>query len=95
MHEADARALTLGDLGGANRLDSLSNLLCSPGQIGMIFIIPGFDDIFRINGRAEVRLDADLLARFVEFGPPPISALAIALEEALLHCPLALMRGRL
>jgi predicted pyridoxine 5'-phosphate oxidase superfamily flavin-nucleotide-binding protein len=68
VHVADARTLMLRDLGVANRLDSLRNLLCGPGQIGIIVMMPGFGDFFRINRRAEVRVDADLLAGFVEFG---------------------------
>ena len=60
-----------------------------------MFMIPGFDDVFRVNGRAEARDDADLLAQFEEFGRLPRLVLQIAGEEAFLHCPKAIMRGRL
>ena len=61
----------------------------------MMFMIPGFDDVYRVNGRAEASDDADLLAQFEEFGRLPRLVLRIAVEEAFLHCPKAIMRGRL
>lgn len=95
VHVADDKTLMMPDRGGNNRLDSLRNLLSGPGQIGMMFMIPGVDDIFRVNGRVSVLNDPELLQQFVEFKKPPLSILSIAVEEAFLHCPRALMRGRL
>ncbi len=91
----DGRALFLPDRPGNNRLDILRSILAGDGRIGMMFMIPGFDDVFRVNGRAEARDDADLLAQFEEFGRLPRLVLQIAVEEAFLHCPKAIMRGRL
>lgn len=91
----DGATLFLPDRPGNNRLDTLRNLLAGSGQVGLMFMIPGFDDIYRVNGRASASADPELLAQFVEFGKPPRLVLTIAVEEAFLHCPKAIMRGRL
>ncbi|MFD3265040.1 MSMEG_1061 family FMN-dependent PPOX-type flavoprotein [Phenylobacterium ferrooxidans] len=91
----DGRTIFLPDRPGNNRLDTLRNLLAGPGRIGFMFMIPGFDDVYRVNGRASASADPDLLAQFVEFGKTPRLVLSIAVEEAFFHCPKAIMRGRL
>lgn len=91
----DGRHLFLPDRPGNNRLDTLRNLLGGPGRIGLMFMIPGFDDILRVNGRAEASDESDLLARFEEFGKLPRIVVRVAVEEAFLHCPKAIMRARL
>lgn len=95
VHVADEKTLLLPDRGGNNRLDNIRNMLSGSGQIGMMFLIPGVDDVFRVNGRVEVLDDADLLQAFIEFGKPPKVILRVTVEEAFIHCPKALMRGRL
>ncbi|HVK42773.1 MAG TPA: MSMEG_1061 family FMN-dependent PPOX-type flavoprotein [Phenylobacterium sp.] len=91
----DGKTLFLPDRPGNNRLDNIRNLLAGPGWIGMMFMIPGFDDVFRVNGRASASDEADLLAQFVEFGKTPRLVLSIAVEEAFFHCPKAIMRAKL
>ena len=91
----DGRTIFLPDRPGNNRLDTLRNLLAGPGRIGLMFMIPGFDDVYRVNGRASAIADPELLAQFVEFGRTPRLVLSIAVEEAFFHCPKAIMRGRL
>lgn len=91
----DGQAIYLPDRPGNNRLDTIRNLLAGPGRIGFMFMIPGFDDVYRVNGRASASADPELLAQFVEFGKTPRLVLSIAVEEAFFHCPKAIMRGRL
>lgn len=91
----DGRTLFLPDRRGNNRLDVIRNLLTGSGQIGLMFMVPGFEDIYRVNGKATASDDSDLLARFVEFGRTPQLVLTIEVQEAFLHCPKAVMRGRL
>lgn len=91
----DGKTLLLPDRPGNNRLDTIRNLLAGPGRIGVMFMIPGFDDVYRVNGKASASADPDLLGEFVEFGKVPRLVLAIAVEEAFFHCPKAIMRGRL
>lgn len=91
----DGKTVFLPDRPGNNRLDTIRNLLGGQGRIGMMFMIPGFDDVFRVNGRASASDDADLLASFVEFGKTPRLVISIAVEEAFFHCPKAIMRAKL
>lgn len=91
----DGRTLFLPDRPGNNRLDTLRNLLAGDGQVGLMFMIPGFDDVYRVNGKASATDDATLLARFEAFGRLPRLVLMIEVQEAFLHCPKAIMRGRL
>ena len=91
----DGRTLYLPDRPGNNRLDTIRNLLSGPGRIGLMFMIPGFDDVLRVNGRASATADPELLAKFVDFGKTPRLVLMIAVEEVFLHCPKAIMRARL
>lgn len=91
----DGKTLFLPDRPGNNRLDNIRNLLSGPGRIGMMFMIPGFDDVYRVNGRTSATDDAELLAQFVEFGKTPRLVIMVSVEEAYFHCPKAIMRARL
>ncbi|MFN3513047.1 MAG: MSMEG_1061 family FMN-dependent PPOX-type flavoprotein [Phenylobacterium sp.] len=91
----DGRTLFLPDRPGNNRLDTLRNLLAGSGRIGLMFMIPGFEDVYRVNGRAAATDDPDLLAQFEEFGKLPRLVIAVTVEEAFFHCPKAIMRSRL
>jgi predicted pyridoxine 5'-phosphate oxidase superfamily flavin-nucleotide-binding protein len=57
----DAGTLVLPDRKGNKLIFGLQNLLTHPG-VGLIFLVPGTDETLRINGRAELRADPDLLA---------------------------------
>jgi len=92
---ADAKRLQMPDRQGNNRLDSFRNILGGTGEIGMIFFIPGIDDTLRINGKATLNDDPELLASMIEFGKPPRTVVEINVREVYLHCPKALMRSRL
>ena len=91
----EGAALLLPDRPGNNRLDTLRNLLGGSGQAGLMFMIPGFDDVYRVNGKASASAEPELLERFVEFGKTPRLVLRIDVQEAFFHCPKAIMRARL
>jgi predicted pyridoxine 5'-phosphate oxidase superfamily flavin-nucleotide-binding protein len=80
------------DRPGNNRLDTLKNIAAS-GEIGLMFMIPGVDDIYRVNGVGALVDDPALADELSEFGKPPKAILRIAVREAFLHCPKALMRA--
>lgn len=88
------KTLFLPDRPGNNRLDTLKNIAQS-GEVALMFMIPGVDDVYRVNGRAELVEDEGLAESFVEFGKPARSVLKLAVREAFLHCPKALMRADL
>lgn len=91
----DGRTLLLPDRPGNNRLDSLRNIAEGSGEVGLMFMIPGIDDIYRVNGKAELLVDDALAESFTEFGKVPKTLLKVTVREAYLHCPKALMRADL
>ncbi len=91
----DGKHLLMPDRPGNNRLDSLRNIAEGSGEVGLMFMIPGIDDIYRVNGPASLVVDDALAAAFTEFGKVPKTLLRIEVREAYLHCPKALMRADL
>lgn len=91
----DGKSLLMPDRPGNNRLDSLRNVAGGSGEVGLMFMIPGVDDIYRVNGPARLVVDDELAKGFEEFGKVPKTLLRIEVREAYLHCPKALMRADL
>jgi len=78
-----------------NRLaDTLTNLLADP-RIAILFLIPGVGDTFRVNGRAVVVDDAELLAPSAVEGKVPRLGILVTVEEAYTQCSKALIRSEL
>jgi PPOX class probable FMN-dependent enzyme len=90
----DRRTVLLPDRRGNNRIDSLRNIVRDP-RISLLFMIPGIDNTLRINGRAEIATDAELLASCAVFGKTPKSVLVVGVERIYFQCPKALVRSRL
>jgi PPOX class probable FMN-dependent enzyme len=90
----DDQTLAIPDWPGNNRLDSLTNLV-SNAQVGLLFLIPGFQETLRVNGTARITTDPDLLSQWETNGKQPRSALLVTVREAFLHCGKALIRSRL
>ncbi|MCD2512774.1 MSMEG_1061 family FMN-dependent PPOX-type flavoprotein [Comamonas endophytica] len=90
----DKNTLLLPDAGGNNRLDSLSNLLHDP-RIGLLFLVPGFDETLRVNGTARLRDEAHYTALFRTEHARTRLVIEVNVQEAYLHCAKALMRSRL
>jgi PPOX class probable FMN-dependent enzyme len=91
---ADDKTLVIPDRRGNNRLDSLQNVAANP-EIGLLFLVPGINETLRINGRAEIVIDAALLAKFAVQGKVPTSALLVRVREVFFHCGKALIRSDL
>ena len=75
-------------------LDSFSNII-GTGRIGLLFFVPGVDEMLRVNGTAELRTDDALRAQCVEKGKPALVVVKVAVREAYLHCAKAIMRSGL
>ena len=90
----DDRTLLVPDRPGNKLADTLTNLLHDP-RIAMLFLIPGVGDTFRINGRATVTDDDEVLAPSAVEGRAPELGILVAVEEAYTQCPKALLRSDL
>ena len=94
VHVLDDTTLLIPDWPGNNRLDTLMNIEANP-QVGLLFLIPGFNESLRVNGVADVSLDPSLLARWDVNGRHPRSVLRVSVREAFLHCGKAILRSKL
>lgn len=90
----DEHRLAIPDATGNQRLDSLANIVDN-GRVGLIFVIGGRDTTLRVNGRACVSADPELLERIEPVGKPPRTAIVIEAEEVYAHCPKAFVRSKL
>jgi uncharacterized protein len=90
----DDRTLIIPDRPGNNRLDTMSNIMENP-NVGILFMIPGFEDSLRINGRATIVRDPEVLRKAAVEGKEPKVAIRVTVDEAFLHCAKAFKRSRL
>jgi PPOX class probable FMN-dependent enzyme len=91
---ADDRTLILPDRRGNNRIDSLRNVIRDP-RVALMFLIPGSGTTFRVNGRAVISADPDLLASFAVDGKAPRTCLVVTVVEAYFQCARAIVRSGL
>ncbi len=90
----DDQTLMLPDRRGNNRVDSLRNIVVDP-RVALLFMIPGVGNTLRVNGRAYLSIDADLLSSFVMEGKAPRSVIVIAVESIYFQCARAIVRSNL
>src|SRR6476646_1200151 len=88
------RRLLIPERPGNRLADTLTNLLADP-RIGLLFLIPGVGETFRVNGRAAIVEDPVLLAESAVEGRVPKLGVLVTVEEAFTHCPKALIRSDL
>ena len=68
-------------------------MLANP-HVGLLFLLPGMGETLRVNGRAALSTEPELLEDLPTGGAkPPRLALLVDVEEAYLHCPKAFLRG--
>jgi PPOX class probable FMN-dependent enzyme len=60
--ELDPGTLALPDWRGNNRLDSLRNIV-RDARVSLMFLVPGSNNVIRLNGTAQITADAELRAR--------------------------------
>lgn len=90
----DETTLALPDRRGNNRVDTLLNVAENP-RVGLLFMVPGVRETLRVNGRARISTEPDLLAEMPAQGKLPSSALVVSVEEVFFHCGKALIRSEL
>jgi uncharacterized protein len=90
----DERHLVIPDRPGNKRLDGMRNLLQNP-HVGLIFLIPGREETLRVNGRASIVRDEEILAALAVRGKAPLVAIGVEVEECFFHCPKAFRRSAL
>lgn len=90
----DDRTIAIPDRPGNNRLDTIANILSNP-SVGLLFIVPGFDDTMRVNGKASLVTDPDLLESMAVNGRAPKLAIVVKIHTVFIHCAKAFRRSKL
>ena len=94
VHVLDERTLLLPDRPGNRIADTFRNLM-SDDRIALLFLIPGVGNTFRVNGRAIITDDRELLAPCAVKGRAPSVGILVTVQEAYSHCPKAIIRSEL
>ncbi|MFN0016845.1 MAG: pyridoxamine 5'-phosphate oxidase family protein [Pirellulaceae bacterium] len=79
---------------GNRRADSLRNII-ETGRIGLLFLVPGLGETLRVNGRACVTRDDEVLASLTAQEKQPTIGIGVEVEECFLQCAKALIRSQL
>jgi hypothetical protein len=90
----DEKTLVLPDRRGNNRIDSQRNIVRDP-RVALMFLVPGSGNAIRVNGRAYISIDAELLASFKVDGKAPRSVTVMTVEELYFQCARAIVRSDL
>jgi uncharacterized protein len=90
----DEETFHLPDWRGNNRLDSLRNIV-EDGRISLLFMVPGCQNVVRVNGDAILTTDPDLIAPFERRGLTPKTVIVVKIRELYFQCAKALMRSGL
>jgi len=91
---ADERTLLLPDRRGNNRVDSLRNIVRDP-RCALLFMIPGAGTTLRVNGRAHLSVNPDLLGSFAVEDKAPRSVMVFTVESIFFQCARAIVRSDL
>src|SRR5690242_1448307 len=90
----DDRTIAIPDRPGNRRVDTMSNILGNPsGPVGLVFLVPGVDEVLRASGRARVSRDPKLTSEMAVNGKAPKLTIVISLDEVFFHCGKALKRA--
>ena len=90
----DEHTLLIPERKGNRLMFSLRNILANP-NVGIIFLVPGTDETFRVNGTATLSADPDLLVRLSARGAPALLAIRVTVRECFFHCAKAFIRSQL
>jgi PPOX class probable FMN-dependent enzyme len=90
----DERTLAIPDRKGNKLLFGLENILENP-SVGLLFLIPGTEETLRVNGRAELTEDPELLSQLAARGQDALLVIRVTVEECFFHCAKAFRRSSL
>jgi len=90
----DGKTLWLPDWRGNNRIDCLRNIV-RDGRVSLMFMVPGSNNVVRVNGRAVLADDPDVTGSFEQRGMHPKTVIVVTLEDMYFQCAKAIMRSGL
>lgn len=90
----DEKTLAFPDSPGNNRLDTLTNILSNP-SVGLVFVVPGIDDVVRVRGNATIHVDDASREECLDGKTKPKLVIKVAVDTLLFHCPKAFKKADL
>lgn len=93
VRELDPQTLAMPDWRGNNRMDSLRNIVVD-GRVSLMFMVPGSNNVVRVNGTARVSVEPELLDSFSRKEGLPRSVIVVTIGEIYSQCARALMRSK-
>jgi hypothetical protein len=72
----------------------LRNIIADP-RVALFFMIPGVGETLRVNGRARISIQPDLLQQFSMQGKLPKCVLEISVETVFFQCARAVQRSKI
>ncbi len=87
----DEKTLLIPERGGNGRNDSVRNIVADP-RVALTFLIPGNNDLLRVNGHAFVSVASHLLEQFAR---PPRCVIVVSVDEVFSQCSRAIEQSRL
>jgi uncharacterized protein len=88
----DDTTLLIPDRPGNRLADALRNIVSNP-NVGLLFVIPGVTETFRVNGRAFITDDRELLAGSTVEERIPKLGVVVQIAEAFTQCSKAFLRS--
>ena len=88
------RAIVIPDRLGNRLAYGHRNILANP-RVGVLFMIPGTPETLRVNGRAELSAEPELLEQLAARGRSAVLAIHVQIEEVFFHCAKAFLRSQL
>jgi PPOX class probable FMN-dependent enzyme len=90
----DDKTLMMPDRRGNNRIDSLRNIVRDP-RCAFLVLSPGSGTTMRVNGRAHLSVDPDLLESFAVEEKAPRTVIVLEIDELYFQCARAIVRADL
>lgn len=90
----DECTLLIPDRPGNKLAMGLRNVVNNP-HVGVLFMVPGTNETVRVNGRAELTRDPELLERMAARRKPATLVLRVTVDECFFHCAKAFIRSHL
>ncbi|MBP3951827.1 MSMEG_1061 family FMN-dependent PPOX-type flavoprotein [Bacillus suaedae] len=87
------KQLVIPDRPGNKRIDSILNIISNP-HVGLLFLIPGLEEVLRINGRATIIKNPEILDSMSLNERPPLLGIGVDVEECFIHCPRAFKKSK-
>lgn len=90
----DERTIVIPDRNGNRLVYGHRNVLENP-HVSVLFVVPGTNETVRVNGRAQLTTDPQLLERLAARGKPALLAIRVHVDQCFFHCGKAFLRAGL